>query len=138
MQVKKSTQFLNFLLNKKLCSILCTFQVPRLYFTNIPLHCAHFCPLRINLHGKIKREITWFIQKGSAKLNTTKFQTHIPLRHCRSQSYTMGLNFFWSRIYIEAGQVTPNETSLQISRCTTWFGYAGKSALVVTFFCIVW
>ena len=68
------------------------------YFTNIPLHCAHFCPIRINLHGKIKREITWFIQKGSANLNTTKFQTYIPLRPCRSQMSTTGQNSFWIRI----------------------------------------
>ena len=29
----------------------------------------------------------------------------------------------------EAGQVTPNETSLQINRPTTWFGSASKSML---------
>ena len=35
------------------------------------------------------------------------------------------------QINVEAGQVTPNETSLQISRCTMWFGYASKSALYI-------
>ena len=104
--VKKSSQFHpvgNFWLLNNLLSYYYPFSKKRMrffsidviYLQNISLHCAHFCPIRINLHGKIKREITWFIQKGSANLNTTKFQTHIPLRHCRSQLYTMGLNSFW-------------------------------------------
>ena len=79
-------------------------------------------------------------------ITTSLFPTQISLEAPGSSFYSLGASEFsqswWAYVLnytnafnlvlnSEAGQVSPNETSLQIDRRTTGFGYASKSMLYI-------